>query len=51
MPKQTRKEQKVWIYQYRNAADKSWNSLYSFAELEIQDDFEVMNRFTSWDAL
>jgi hypothetical protein len=50
MPKQTRKEQKVWIYQYRNAADKSWNSLYSFAELEIQDDFEVMNRFTSWDA-
>ncbi|CRL17435.1 N-acetyltransferase [Penicillium camemberti] len=52
IPKQTRKEQKVWIYQYRNAADKPWNSYYSFAELEFfQDDFEVMNRFTSWEAV
>ncbi|CAG8891795.1 unnamed protein product [Penicillium egyptiacum] len=52
MPKQMRREQKVWIYQYRNAADKPWNSFYSFAELEFfQDDFEVMNRFTSWDAV
>ncbi|KAJ5616494.1 Arylamine N-acetyltransferase [Penicillium hordei] len=52
MPKQTRKEQKVWIYQYRNAADKPWNSLYSFAELELfHDDFEVMNQFTSWEAV
>lgn len=52
MPKQTRKGQKVWIYQYRNAADKPWNSFYSFAELEFfQDDFEVINRFTSWDAV
>lgn len=33
--KQTRKEQKVWIYHYRNAADKLWNSYYSFAELEF----------------
>ncbi|KAJ5960734.1 uncharacterized protein N7479_007884 [Penicillium vulpinum] len=52
MPKQTRKEQKVWIYQYRNAADKPWNSFYSFAEFEFfQDDFEVINRFTSWEAV
>jgi arylamine N-acetyltransferase len=52
MPKQRRKEQKVWIYQYRNAADKPWNSFYAFAELEFfQDDFEVINRFTSWDAV
>ncbi|KAJ5795842.1 uncharacterized protein N7518_004382 [Penicillium psychrosexuale] len=43
MPKQTRKEQKVWIYQYRNAADKPWNSFYSCAELEFfQDDFEFI---------
>lgn len=52
MPKQTRKEQKVWIYQYRNAAENPWNSFYAFAELEFfQDDFEVMNRFTSWHAV
>lgn len=52
MPKQTRKEQKVWIYQYRNGAEKPWNSFYAFAELEFfQEDFEVMNRFTSWDAV
>ncbi|OQE46984.1 hypothetical protein PENCOP_c001G08959 [Penicillium coprophilum] len=52
MPKQTRKEQKVWIYQYRNGADKPWNSFYAFAELEFfQDDFEVINRFTSWEAV
>ncbi|KAJ6091570.1 hypothetical protein N7467_003539 [Penicillium canescens] len=52
MPKQTRPEQKVWIYQYRNGVEKPWNSFYSFAELEFfQDDFEVMNRFTSWDAV
>jgi hypothetical protein len=52
MPKQTRLEQKVWIYQYRNGAEKPWNSFYSFAELEwFRDDFEVVNRFTSWDAV
>ncbi|KAJ5163887.1 uncharacterized protein N7500_005717 [Penicillium coprophilum] len=52
MPKQTRKEQKVWIYQYRNGADRPWNSFYAFAELEFfQDDFEVINRFTSWEAV
>ncbi|CAG7965402.1 unnamed protein product [Penicillium olsonii] len=52
MPKQTRREQKVWMYQYRNGVEKPWNSFYSFAELEFfQEDFEVMNRFTSWDAV
>jgi hypothetical protein len=45
-------EREVWIYQYRNNASKEWNSFYSFTEVEFfQDDFEVMNRFTSWDAL
>lgn len=51
MSKQTRSEQKVWIYQYRNSKEKEWNSFYSFAEVEFfQEDFEVINRFTSWDA-
>ncbi|KAJ5101297.1 hypothetical protein NUU61_003519 [Penicillium alfredii] len=51
MRKQSRPEQKVWIYQYRNGAEKPWNSFYSFAELEFfQEDFEVMNRVRSWDA-
>ena len=51
IPKQTRSEQKVWIYQYRNSKEKEWNSFYSFVEVEFfQEDFEVINRFTSWDA-
>lgn len=51
MSKQTRSEQKVWIYQYRNSKEKDWNSFYSFVEVEFfQEDFEVINRFTSWDA-
>ncbi|OQE18701.1 hypothetical protein PENSTE_c017G08787 [Penicillium steckii] len=51
MSKQTRSEQKVWIYQYRNSKEKEWNSFYSFVEVEFfQEDFEVINRFTSWDA-
>ncbi|OOQ83546.1 putative N-hydroxyarylamine O-acetyltransferase [Penicillium brasilianum] len=51
IPKQTRSEQKLWIYQYRNGPSKAWNSFYSFAELEFyQDDFEVINRYTSWEA-
>jgi arylamine N-acetyltransferase len=41
-------QQKVWIYQYRNGANKEWNSFYAFPELEFfYDDFEVMNWFTS----
>ncbi|KAJ5087209.1 hypothetical protein N7456_010825 [Penicillium angulare] len=52
MPKQSRPEQKVWIYQYRNGAEKEWNSFYSFGEFEFfQDDFEVMNHYTSWEAV
>lgn len=52
MAKQTRPENKVWIYQYRNNPAKEWNSFYSFTDIEFfQEDFEVMNRFTSWDAL
>ncbi|KAJ5152629.1 uncharacterized protein N7482_009107 [Penicillium canariense] len=52
MPKQSRPEQKLWIYQYRNGPTYEWNSFYSFGELEFfQDDFEVINRFTSWDTL
>ena len=52
MPKQSRLEQKFWIYQYRNSAEKEWNSFYSFAEFEFfQEDFEIINRYTSWDTL
>lgn len=51
MPKQTRPEQKLWIYQYRNGSAKEWNSFYAFPELEFfQNDYEVMNRYTSWEA-
>jgi hypothetical protein len=51
MPKQTRPEQKLWIYQYRNGPTKEWNSFYAFGEFEFfQDDYEVMNRYTSWEA-
>ncbi|KAJ5433546.1 uncharacterized protein N7458_012702 [Penicillium daleae] len=51
MPKQRRPEQKLWIYQYRNGPTKEWNSFYAFGEFEFfQDDFEVMNRYTSWEA-
>ncbi|KAJ5724891.1 hypothetical protein N7493_006619 [Penicillium malachiteum] len=47
---QTRPDQKLWIYQYRNGSEKKWGSLYSFAELEFfQDDFEVINHFASWE--
>lgn len=52
IPKQTRPEQKLWIYQYRNGANKDWNSFYSFGEFEFfQDDFEVINRYTHWQTL
>lgn len=43
IPKQTRKEQKVWIYQYRNATDKLWNSYYSLAELEFFSGWLTMS--------
>jgi arylamine N-acetyltransferase len=39
---------KLWIYQYRNGADKPWNSYYCFPELEfLPADFRVSNWFTS----
>lgn len=42
--KQQLSEPRLWIYQYRNGADKEWNSFYSFTELEFfQEDFEVQN--------
>ncbi|KAJ5931098.1 hypothetical protein N7466_006591 [Penicillium verhagenii] len=52
MDKQSRPTQKLWIYQYRNGSDKEWNSFYSFGEFEFfQDDFAIINRYTSWDTL
>lgn len=52
MTKQSRPEQKLWIYQYRNGVEKEWNSFYSFGEFEFfQEDFEVMNHYTSWEAV
>lgn len=48
IPKQRLEEPKLWVYQYRNGADKEWNSFYSFSELEFfQEDFEVQNWWTS----
>ncbi|KAL6691362.1 arylamine N-acetyltransferase 2 [Trichoderma pleuroticola] len=48
LPKQQLLEPKVWIYQYRNGADKPWNSFYSFLEVEFfQGDFEVQNWWAS----
>ncbi|KAL3482615.1 arylamine N-acetyltransferase 2 [Aspergillus germanicus] len=38
-------------YKYRNGPEKDWNAFYCFSELEVfQDDFEVLNTFTSWEA-
>jgi arylamine N-acetyltransferase len=35
---------KQWIYQYRNAVDHPWNSLYAFPEIEFfPEDFEMLN--------
>lgn len=48
IPKQRLRGPKLWIYQYRNGADRKRNSFYSFAELEFfQEDFEVQNWWTS----
>jgi len=40
---------RMWVYQYRNGADKEWNSFYAFsAEFEFMEpDFKVMSHFTS----
>lgn len=38
------RDDRVWIYEYRNGTDRDWNAFYSFAEIEFfQEDFEVMN--------
>ncbi|KAI0125689.1 hypothetical protein BJ170DRAFT_632123 [Xylariales sp. AK1849] len=40
-------EAKLWIYQYRNAKDREWNSFYAFPELEFMAaDWEVVNLWT-----
>ncbi|KAI9713969.1 MAG: N-terminal acetyltransferase [Bogoriella megaspora] len=40
--------QKLWVYQYRNSADKPWNSFYCFAEMEfLHQDFLAFNYYTS----
>ncbi|CAJ2512761.1 Uu.00g008800.m01.CDS01 [Anthostomella pinea] len=49
IPTQTHRteEHKLWIYQYRNGADKDWNSFYAFPELEFMPlDWEVVNWWT-----
>lgn len=52
LPGQTRQEPKYWIYQYRNGPERDWNSYYCFTEIEwFHQDFEVVNRFTSWEVL
>jgi arylamine N-acetyltransferase len=41
-------EDKFWIYQYRNNADREWNSFYCFRETPyLFEDFEIMNYWTS----
>ncbi|KAH6668880.1 arylamine N-acetyltransferase 1 [Halenospora varia] len=48
IPEQINQSQKLWIYQYRNGADKEWNSFYAFPETEfLAADFEIMNFYTS----
>lgn len=38
---------KLWIYQYRNGAEKAWNAFYAFGEYEsVERDFVVVNWFT-----
>lgn len=37
-----------WVYQYRNAPEKPWNSFYAFNETECLDaDFRAINFWTS----
>ncbi|KAJ3508692.1 hypothetical protein NLJ89_g5615 [Agrocybe chaxingu] len=47
LPTRALTSQKFWIYQYRNAPTKPWNSFYAFPELEfLHVDFEIMNYYT-----
>jgi arylamine N-acetyltransferase len=48
LPRQQLCDPQAWIYQYRNGADREWNSFYSFVEVEFfLQDFEVMNWWAS----
>ncbi|KAE8167364.1 hypothetical protein BDV40DRAFT_312665 [Aspergillus tamarii] len=50
--KESQRQQKHWIYQYRNSVDKEWNSFCCYPDLEFfQEDFEVINRFAAWEFL
>ncbi|KAK9788962.1 hypothetical protein SCARD494_09478 [Seiridium cardinale] len=41
-------DSKLWIYQYRNGADREWNSYYAFTEAEFMAaDWGVINYWTS----
>lgn len=40
--------QKFWVYQYRNAPNKPWNSFYAFNDTEcLEKDFQAINYWTS----
>ncbi|EPQ56963.1 cysteine proteinase [Gloeophyllum trabeum ATCC 11539] len=49
IPDVSQRDQKLWIYQYRNAPEQAWRALYCFPDaLEFLDaDFAVMNYATS----
>ncbi|KAI0547602.1 hypothetical protein F4679DRAFT_553433 [Xylaria curta] len=41
-------ESKLWIYEYRNGADKEWNPFYCFTMVEFMpNDWEVVNVYAS----
>ncbi|KAI1294294.1 hypothetical protein F5Y03DRAFT_387742 [Xylaria venustula] len=41
-------ESKLWIYEYRNGADREWNPFYCFALVEFMpNDWEVVNVYAS----
>lgn len=41
---------KSWVYEYRNAADREWEALYSFGEYEFfEEDFRAINFGVSRD--
>lgn len=51
IPAQTNRssdDRKLWIYQYRNAEDKPWNSFFAFSDAVefLPADFHVMNTYT-----
>lgn len=44
----TRKDQKLWCYQFRHAHNQSWVDGYSFTETEfLPQDYQMMSFFTS----